>query len=145
MIHVKPCANPSTYHHFYTRTLTHENGILSVSQAFCSHLVTSHLSTCQHRTIPFLSHSQLYHTMDLPPQAWSETCVCGRIFFAPQAYTYHKGHCPKSKKRLSWALEKAREVWKVNKHYKLEVNPAAAKLSLDGPLPGIHGQVSFLA
>ena len=57
--------------------------------------------------------------MDVPP-AWSQTCICGRIFSVPQAYTYHKRSCQKTKKRLSCALEKAKEVWQARKRRKTE-------------------------
>src|SRR3984885_13505178 len=57
--------------------------------------------------------------MDLPP-AWSQACVCGRIFLVPQAYTCHSHSCPKTKKRLSCTLGKAKEVWEAKKHRKTE-------------------------
>jgi hypothetical protein len=37
-----------------------------------------------------------------------------------QAYTYHKRSCEKTKKRLSGALEKAKEAWQANKRRRLE-------------------------
>ena len=57
--------------------------------------------------------------MDVPP-AWSQACICGHIFSVPQAYTYHKRSCHKTKKRLSCALEKAKEVWQARKRRKTE-------------------------
>jgi hypothetical protein len=57
--------------------------------------------------------------MDLPP-AWFQTCDCGRTFSLPQAYTYHKRSCQRTKKRLSGALERARGVWKAKKRQKTE-------------------------
>lgn len=57
--------------------------------------------------------------MDLPP-AWSQTCPCGRTFSLPQAYTCHKRSCEKTKKRLSGALEKAKNVWRAKKRQKLD-------------------------
>jgi hypothetical protein len=57
--------------------------------------------------------------MDLPP-AWFQTCACGRTFSLPQAYTYHKRGCQRTKKRLSGALERAREVWQAKKRQKTE-------------------------
>lgn len=54
------------------------------------------------------------------PAAWSQSCLCGRVFSVPQAYTYHKRSCQKTKKRLSGALEKAREVWQAKKRRKTE-------------------------
>ena len=64
-----------------------------------------------------------------------------------QAYMYHKHLCPKSKKQLSWALGKAKEAWKANKHHKMEEtrssSSVAAELPLDDALPGVL-EVSFL-
>jgi hypothetical protein len=57
--------------------------------------------------------------MDLPP-AWCQACICGRTFSLPQAYTYHKRTCEKTKKRLSGAWDKAKEVWKAKKRQKIE-------------------------
>jgi hypothetical protein len=57
--------------------------------------------------------------MDLPP-AWFQTCICGREFSVPQAYTYHKRSCQKSKKRLAAALDKARDVWQARKRQKMQ-------------------------
>ena len=64
--------------------------------------------------------------MDLPP-AWCQVCVCGRTFSVPQAYTFHKRSCQKTKKRLSSALDKAKEVWQSKKRRKKETmqNPTA--------------------
>jgi hypothetical protein len=58
--------------------------------------------------------------MSLSP-AWCQVCVCGRTFSVPQAYTFHKRSCQKTKKRLSSALEKAKEVWQAKKRRKTEV------------------------
>jgi hypothetical protein len=57
--------------------------------------------------------------MDLP-SAWCQHCVCGRTFSVPQAYSCHKRSCQKTKKRLSGALEKAKEAWQVKKRRKVE-------------------------
>jgi hypothetical protein len=54
------------------------------------------------------------------PSAWSQSCICGRTFSVPQAYTCHKRSCQKTKKRLSSALEKAKEFWQINKRRKVE-------------------------
>jgi len=91
--------------------------------------------------------------MDLPP-AWSQTCICGRTFSVPQAYTYHQRSCLKTKKRLSDAIAKAR-VWRVNKRQKTEEmersrvaecslnqNVATELLSNGAALP-VPGQVRF--
>src|SRR5271156_6434388 len=58
--------------------------------------------------------------MDIPP-AWSRACMCRQTFFAPHTYTYHMHTCPQTKKRLSSALGKAREVFQVKKRRKMEV------------------------
>jgi hypothetical protein len=99
------------------------------------------------------------YPMDLPP-AWSQACACGRLFSVPQAYTCHKRSCQKTKKRLSCALEKAKEVWQAKKRRKTEERTkseavysechlnessnAAELLLNDAPLPGVHPQVGFL-
>ena len=57
--------------------------------------------------------------MDLPP-AWCQVCVCNRTFSVPQAYTFHKRSCWKTKKQLSSALDKAKEVWQSKKRLKME-------------------------
>jgi hypothetical protein len=52
--------------------------------------------------------------------AWSQACVCGRTFVAPQALSYHGRSCLKVKKWLSVALEKAKEVLRARKHRKID-------------------------
>jgi hypothetical protein len=49
-----------------------------------------------------------------------EVCCCGRTFTVPQAYTFHKRSCNKTKKRLSSALDKAKDIWQAKKRRKLE-------------------------
>jgi len=66
--------------------------------------------------------------MDLPP-AWSQTCPCGRTFSLPQAYTYHKRTCEKTKKRLSGALERAKIVWRAKKRQRLDELAASEALA----------------
>jgi hypothetical protein len=56
---------------------------------------------------------------DLLP-AWCQVCVCSRTFSVPQAYTFHKRSCQKTRKRLSSALDKAKEVWQSKKRQKME-------------------------
>jgi hypothetical protein len=58
----------------------------------------------------------------LPP-AWVETCACGRSFSVPQAYTYHKRSCQKTKKQLAGVLRKAKEVWQARKRFRVEEIP----------------------
>ena len=76
----------------------------------CAEVSTTRCSAHRH------SH---YRAMDLPP-AWCQVCVCGRTFSAPQAYTFHKRSCQKTKKRLFSALDKAKEVWQSKKRRKKE-------------------------
>src|ERR1700733_13753170 len=40
-----------------------------------------------------------------------QTCSCGRTFDQPSAYSKHNRTCSKTKKRLSSALQQAREKW----------------------------------
>jgi hypothetical protein len=96
-------------------------------------------------------------TMDLPP-AWSQTCVCGRAFSLPQAYTFHQRSCQRTKKRLLGALEKAKDILQAKKRRKVESvhptqNPAAEAgpssqlVDLahpkDLPIPVVHSEVRF--
>jgi hypothetical protein len=71
--------------------------------------------------------------MDLPP-TWCETCICGRTFSLPQAYTFHKRSCQKTKKRLASALEKAKDAWQAKKRQKMEAK-ALAGSSDSHPVP----------
>ena len=52
--------------------------------------------------------------------AWYQFCACGHTFSMSQAYSYHKWSCHKTKKLLASALEKAKEVWEMKKHRKVE-------------------------
>jgi hypothetical protein len=67
------------------------------------------------------------NVMEFQP-TWSEACVCGRTFSQPQAYTYHTRSCHKTKKRLAFALEKAKDVWAAKKRRKLECRAAKEAL-----------------
>ena len=88
--------------------------------------------------------------MDLPP-AWSQTCICGWTFLALQAYTCHTRSCPKTKKWLFSALEKAKEIFQVKKCQKIEDAAWREATETAGPLvaePSLNlpsdQQVSFL-
>jgi hypothetical protein len=71
--------------------------------------------------------------MDLPP-SWSQTCVCGRAFSLPQAYTFHQRSCQRTKKRLLGALEKAKDILQARKRRKVEsVLPAQNLAPEAGP------------
>jgi hypothetical protein len=69
--------------------------------------------------------------MDLSTSAWCQTCICARTFLVPQAYTFHKRSCQKTKKRLAGALEKAKEVWQAKKRQKTEGNVLAHPSNMD--------------
>jgi hypothetical protein len=94
-------------------------------------------------------------TMDLPP-AWSQTCVCGRAFSLPQAYTFHQRSCQKTKKRLLGALEKVKDIFQARKRRKVEspahnlvaeAGPSRQLVDLshpnDIPIPVVHSEVRF--
>jgi hypothetical protein len=76
--------------------------------------------------------------MDLPA-AWCEVCLCGRSFSSPQAYSFHKRGCKETKKRLSGALEKAKEVWQAKKRQRTEakasneISPGPSNLDVTPP------------
>jgi hypothetical protein len=78
--------------------------------------------------LTFICTSVRVHVMDLPP-AWSQACICGRVFSVPQAFSCHKRSCPKSKKRFSSVLERAKEVWQARKRRKVEVDQSASEAS----------------
>lgn len=42
-------------------------------------------------------------------------CTCGRSFTHKHAYSNHQHQCKKTEKRLSGALEKAKEIWNAKK------------------------------
>jgi hypothetical protein len=96
--------------------------------------------------------------MDSPP-AWSQTCVCGRAFSLPQAYTFHQRSCQRTKKRLLGALEKAKDILQARKRRKVEsvlpaqnlgaeAGPSSQLVDLphpnDMPIPAVHSEVRFL-
>jgi hypothetical protein len=78
--------------------------------------------------------------MELPP-AWCQICICGRTFSVLQAYSFHQRSCQKTKKRLSGALEKAKEVWQSKKRRKMEVGQTP---TAEGSLDEIVGVVEEL-
>ena len=91
--------------------------------------------------------------MDLPP-TWSQTCVCGRAFSVPQAYTFHQRSCQRTKKRLSGALEKVKDILQARKRRKVESVLLAQNLANGaGPsdlahpneisTPVVHSEVRF--
>ena len=56
-----------------------------------------------------------------------DTCLCGREFFQVSALKNHQRSCQRSKKRLSSALAKAKDVWTSKKRKRIE-----------GPDPNSH-------
>lgn len=66
-------------------------------------------------------------------------CPCGRTFHQDSALTKHQRTCSKTKKRLSSALEKAKEVWKGAKRRR--TSSAMREVSEEAvpslPLPGL--------
>lgn len=61
------------------------------------------------------------------------TCLCGRSFTQPSALSKHKRACPKSKKRLSGALGKAKQLWVGRKRQRLGHAPEDPQ----SPPPGL--------
>jgi len=94
-------------------------------------------------SIPFrLDMENRYHSV----------CVCGRSFLQPGAFTKHNRTCQSSKKRLSSALDKAKQLWKGPKRRRLENNSPeinqptlATGLVLESPLapPAVSIEVRF--
>ena len=92
-----------------------------------------------------------WFSMD-PPNAWSQECICGRVFTTPQGISAHHYTCLKTKKQLASVLDKAKEVQAAKKYCTVEaklVSPEIAapclvpgELSLNNlPLPGSYSQV----
>ena len=71
--------------------------------------------------------------MNLPESAWSQACICGRVFSVPQAYSYHRRSCPKTRKRVSDALAKANEVWRAKKRQKIDGSQATVECTSESP------------
>ena len=47
-------------------------------------------------------------------------CLCGRTFTQENAYSKHQKFCRKTKKRLSGALDKAKDLWLSNKRRRVQ-------------------------
>lgn len=58
--------------------------------------------------------------MDMNPEN-AHICICGRTFANYGALNCHKFSCTRTKKRLSGALAKAKEVWNSRKRRRVEV------------------------
>jgi len=55
----------------------------------------------------------------------TQVCLCGRTFYNQGSYTYHARGCQKTKKRVSRALVKAKEIWQSRKRRRLEASEQA--------------------
>src|SRR5262247_1229805 len=68
-----------------------------------------------------------------------QMCLCGRSFSQPSAFNNHKRTCPKSRKRLSSALEKAKQLWSRKKRRRLDldepIQPSAGLISMGSEPP----------
>jgi hypothetical protein len=62
-----------------------------------------------------------------------EVCVCGRSFCTPGAMKKHLRACTKSKKRLSGALDKAKDLWRTRKRRRLAGDGPGPELGQLGP------------
>lgn len=71
------------------------------------------------------------------PASWFCICDCGRRFSVPQAYTKHQRTCKNSKKRLSTALDKARQAKKRRKVDELAAEEPLASPSGLNAMPDI--------
>ena len=65
--------------------------------------------------------------------AFTQTCVCGRVFSDLGAFTRHEMGCRNGKKRLSSALAKVKEVYWAKK---AKLSAASSRSSLDGTNTG---------
>ena len=75
-----------------------------------------------------------------------QACVCGRSFSLPSAYSKHKRTCGTTKKRLSSALDKAKEMWREKKqrqrdHGQAIVSQPSSSGLLPLPLPETQGTI----
>lgn len=53
-------------------------------------------------------------------EAGTLICICGRSFAYEYAYSNHQRQCKKTKRVLSGALEKAKEVWNAKKRRRID-------------------------
>ena len=74
----------------------------------------------------------------IAPTSSEYLCPCGRSFYQDSALTKHQRTCSKTKKRLSSALEKAKEVWRGKKRRRMSIHGSTEDLTAtDLPLPGL--------
>lgn len=74
-------------------------------------------------------------------------CLCGREFYQQNTYGKHQRSCKSTKKRLTGALDRAKEIW-AQKKQKLVHIPSTLTSAVDGPLVNAssksHSHVSLL-
>lgn|ERR1700722_688063 len=65
-------------------------------------------------------------------------CLCGRTFLQVPAFGNHQRNCAKSKRKLSGALTKAKELWVAKKRRRLEgPEPGVENTQTSIPIPGV--------
>ncbi|KAH7918336.1 hypothetical protein BV22DRAFT_1134671 [Leucogyrophana mollusca] len=84
---------------------------------------------------------------DSQPPPYARTCVCGRAFFQPNAFSTHERSCSRIKKRLSGALTKAKELWDSRKRRRVLSEPVVdSESNQDGPPAArIHSEACAVA
>ena len=69
----------------------------------------------------------------------SETCLCGRTFHQPSAFANHKRTCARSRRQLTSALDKAKQIWAEKKRIRLQrgttLESATATVSVQTMIP----------
>ena len=108
--------------YIFTIRIGYQDGQHESSRCHCnlSYLILSNLIT-SHWLVYLAYNLQLLWVYLLPPHTMQpfrsnsevngQRCSCGRTFDQPSAINKHKRTCSKTKKRLSSALELAREKW----------------------------------
>lgn len=60
--------------------------------------------------------------MDFMTSGSDSSCACGRVFAQPSALANHTRSCTKAKKRLSSALDLARQKWTIRKRRRIALD-----------------------
>jgi hypothetical protein len=84
---------------------------------------------CLRMLVGYYCFDQVQLIMD--NEGFYETCICGRTFYLPCALTIHLRTCSKSKKRLSRALDKAKEKWMSRKRMRLEGSGRTQQMGME--------------
>ena len=81
------------------------------------------LPLCHILVISISAGNTLYNMQSLDSNGANDwqLCACGRTFAQPSASNNHKCTCPKTRKRLSSALDGAKERWTGNKRRKVNL------------------------